>query len=93
MREIKLNIWKKWRKEPEEKKKEIEKNQKTNQEKWLNKLELTMERMRKENEERKLVKQIYEEKRHKMIREKKQKQEEILRKAEESKERKRNKKM
>ena len=35
LREIKINLWKKWRKEDENKRKEKEEEHKTNQERWL----------------------------------------------------------
>ena len=46
LREMKLNIWKKWRKEPEEKKAQQATKNKNNQDKWLEKLEETLAKMR-----------------------------------------------
>ena len=93
LRDIKVNIWKKWRKETEEKKAETERENKSNQEKWLEKIEDTLTRMRKEVEDKKKAKAIYEERRKKLIEEKKHKQEEILRREQEKKERKQKQRM
>ena len=51
LREVKLNIWKKWRNEPEEKKKETQSKHSTNHEKWLARIEETLARMNREVEE------------------------------------------
>ena len=93
LRDIKVNIWKKWRRETEEKKAETERNQKNNQERWLEKLEETLARMKREVEEKKRAKIAIEARRKKLIEEKKFKQEELLRKDQERKERKQKKRM
>ena len=93
LREMKLNIWKKWRREPEEKRKETEAKQRNNQDLWLEKLEETVARMKREIEDRKVAQQQVEERRRKLLEEKKAKQEEILRKDYERKERKQKQKM
>ena len=80
LREVKLNIWKKWRKEPEEKKKETESKHSTNHVKWLAKIEETLERMKREVEEKMKADATFEEKRKKLLADNKLKQEEILRK-------------
>ena len=56
LREIKVNIWKKWRKEDENQRKEKEKEHKTNHERWLETLGETTKRMKREVEERKRAK-------------------------------------
>ena len=53
-------MWKKWRKETEEKKAEVEKKEKSNQEHWLNKIEETITRLKRENDERKHAKEVNE---------------------------------
>ena len=93
LREMKINIWKKWRRETETKKTETEVGHRTHQQKWLDKLEETVIRMKKETEERKRANKLYEERREKLLLENKKRQEEILRKDQESKERKQKKKM
>ena len=93
LREAKVNMWKRWRKETAEKKKETEEVHKTNEEKWLGKLEETLERLKKEVEDKKRAKEIYEERRKKLLADQKVKQEELLRKEQERKVRKQTKKM
>ena len=93
LREAKINVWKKWRRESAEKKKETEDSQRNNQESWLQKLENTLQRMRKEIENRKVEREAYEARRKKLIKEKKDKQENKLRMEYERKERKEKKKM
>ena len=78
LREAKVNMWKRWRKETADKKTETEDVHKTNKEKWLGKLEETLERLRKEVEDRKRAKEIYEERRKKLLADQKVKQEELL---------------
>jgi hypothetical protein len=85
IREAKLNIWKRWRKATEKKKTETAKKDKPLQEKWLEKLEETIQRINRENEERKLAREILEEKRKKLANENKKKQEEIMIKEEDKK--------
>ena len=67
LREAKVNMWKKWRKEAAEKKTAKEDSHKTNQEKWLYKLDETLERLRKEVEVKKRAKAGYEERRNKLL--------------------------
>jgi hypothetical protein len=93
LREAKVNMWKRWRKEADEKKTETEETNKSNQEKWLNKLEETVTRLKKEVEEKKRAKALYEERRSRLLEENKKKQEKLLKKEQEKKERKLNKKM
>ena len=45
LREAKVNMWKRWRKEAADKKTATEDSHKTNQEKWLDKLDDTLERL------------------------------------------------
>ena len=78
LREAKVNMWKRWRKETADKKTETEDVHKTNKEKCLGKLEETLERLRKEVEDRKRAKEIYEERRKKLLADQKVKQEELL---------------
>ena len=68
---MKLNIWKKWRKEPEEKKAQQTTINKNNQDKWLEKLEETLAKMRREVEESKKAKIKMEETRRKLLDQKK----------------------
>ena len=93
LREAKVNMWKRWRKETADKKTETEEVHKTNKEKWLGKLEETLERLKKEVEDRKRAKEIFEERRKKLLADQKVKQEELLRKEQERKARKQTKKM
>ena len=93
IREIKVNIWKKWRKESVKQRKENEERHKTNQEKWLETLEETMQRLKREVEESKKARKMYEQRRENLLKENKRKQEEILRKKQETKERKEKKRM
>ena len=88
LREVKVNIWKKWRKETVEKKKENEAKNKTKQEEWLEKLEQTLERMRREVEDRKKAKLLSEERRQKLLQEEKIRQEAMLKAEHEKQERK-----
>jgi hypothetical protein len=53
LREAKVNMWKRWRKEAAEKKTETEETNKSIQDKWLDKLEETVTRLKKEVEEKK----------------------------------------
>ena len=66
LREIKVNVWKKWRKESKEKRKEVEEKQKRQQERWLETLEETLTRLKREVDKRKRSKIIYEERREKL---------------------------
>ena len=93
LREAKVNLWKKWRKETTEKKIETEDSNKINQKKWLGKLEETLERLKREVEDRKRAQELYSERRNKLLAEQKLKQEELLRKEQERIVRKQNKKM
>ena len=93
LREVKVNIWKKWRNEKEEKKKKLEESQKDNQKAWLEKLENTVERLKAEVEERRKSKELYEERRQRLLDDNKRKQEEMLTREQEKKDRKEKKKM
>ena len=75
LREIKVNIWKKWRREDEQTRNEVKKTHRENKEAWLNKLEHTLEQMQREVEEKRKAKLLYEEKRKKLLDENKKKQE------------------
>ena len=92
LREIKVNIWKKWRREDEQTRNEVKKTHRENKEAWLNKLEHTLEQMQREVEEKRKAKLLYEEKRKKLLDENKKKQELILRNNQEKRERKERKK-
>ena len=86
-------MWKRWRKEAADKKTATEDSHKTNQEKWLDKLDETLERLRKEVEDKKRAQAMYEERRNKLLADQKIKQEQMLRKEQERRERKQTKRM
>ena len=89
---MKVNMWKKWRRDDDKKKDEVKMSHRQNQEEWLEKLEKTLDKMKKEVEEKRKAKELYEEKRKKLLAEKKQKQEQLLRQNQEKKERREKKK-
>ena len=87
LREIKVNIWKKWRREEETTKEKVMKSHRDLQEEWLEKLEGTLTKMKNEVEEKKKAKELYEQKRQKLLAEDKKKRESILRQNQEKRER------
>ena len=85
LRQMKVNIWRKWRRKDEKEKKIEEKNQSDREETWLEKLEDTVERMRQESEKRKSALEQEEKMRRKLIEENKLRQEKLLRESQEKK--------
>ena len=92
LREIKVNLWKKWRKEPKEQAPKP-KSRKETQEEWLDTLEKIHEKLAREEENRKKAKEICRERREKLRQEQKTKQEEMLKAHQEKEEKKIKKKM
>ena len=84
LRKAKINVWKKWRKktdknQPEEQRSQEESRRKSQEQAWLEKLEDTLERLRREKIEKKAARETQENMRRKLLAEKKFRQEEILR--------------
>ena len=87
LRQLKVNIWRKWRRKGEELNKPKEKTQTEREEIWLEKLEETVERMRKESEKRKSAIEEQELMRRNLLEQRKTKQEKILRENQEKRDR------
>ena len=93
LREAKIDVWKKWRQEPQEQISEKRKLQKQQQEEWLDNLESTLSRLKQEEMKRIQLREIYNARREQLLKDKKNKQEEMLRKEQKKKERKFRKRM
>ena len=93
LREVKINIWKKWRKAGKNTQTITENAKGPMEDKWLGKLEETLARMRSEVEKRRSAKLIEEKRRTKLLQDNKIKQENILREGQEKADKKIKKKM
>ena len=85
LRDAKINIWKRWRRKEEEPRTRTKDEENRD---WLEKIEKTLEKIRKEEESKKEARRVNKERRDALLAEQKMRQEEILRKEQESKERK-----
>jgi hypothetical protein len=93
LREAKINIWKKWRRKKQENQQEIQEEDKKKSTIWLEKLEETLARMKKETHGRSAAKEMELERRKKLMDERKERQDDMLRQEQEKRERKIKKKM
>ena len=98
LREAKSNVWKKWRKkkdknQPEEQGSQDESRRRSQEQAWLEKLEDTLKRLKREKIEKRATRETHKNTRRKLLAEKKFRQEEILRQEQEKLDRKIKKKM
>ena len=89
LREAKINIWKKWRKADKNREASTKAYPKEDKDKeWLERLEDTLDKLKREDESRKETRTLNEKRRKSLLAEKKTKQEEMLSKDQERKDRK-----